>query len=64
LKYRGTVAAIQRQLAGIQKSIRAISNSNRPQADKDAEVKRLRETEQRMLNNLAPLIKKMRTESL
>jgi hypothetical protein len=64
LKYRGTVAAIQRQLSGIRKSITVISKSNRPQADKDAEVKRLRETEQRMLNNLAPLIKKMRTESL
>ena len=64
LKYRGTVAAIQRQLSGIRKSINVISKSNRPQEDKDAEVKRLRETEQRMLNNLAPLIKKMRTESL
>jgi len=64
LKYRGTVAAIQRQLSGIRKSIGAISKSDRPQADKDAGVTRLRETEQRMLTNLAPLIKKMRTESL
>jgi hypothetical protein len=64
LKYRGTVAAIQRQLTGIRNSIGIISKSNRPQEDKDAEVKRLRETEQRMLTNLAPLIKKMRTESL
>ena len=64
LKYRGTIDSIKRSLSGIRNSINVISKSNRPQADKDSEVKRLRETEQRMLNNLAPLIKKMRTESL
>jgi hypothetical protein len=64
LKYRTTVASIQRQLSGISTSLRVISESNRTKAEKSEATQKLKEQEQRMLNNLAPLIKKMRTESL
>ena len=65
IKYGGAVQQIERQLSNIRKSISAVAeNKNLTPEARDARILELRNTEKRMLTNLAPLIKKMRTEAL
>lgn len=65
IKYGGAVQQIERQLSNLRNSITAVAanKSLTPEA-RDARILELRNTEKRMLTNLAPLIKKMRTEAL
>lgn len=65
IKYGGAVQQIERQLSNLRNSITSVAanKSLTPEA-RDARILELRNTEKRMLKNLEPLIKKMRTEAL
>jgi hypothetical protein len=65
IKYGSTITSIERQLSALRSSITRVSaNKALTASQRDARVLELRMTEKRMLANLAPLIKKMRTEAL
>jgi hypothetical protein len=65
IKYSSTIQSIERNLSGLRKTIAAVSaNRNLTPTERDSRVLELHKSEKRMMENLAPLIKKMRTESL
>jgi len=65
IKYSSTVNRIERQLSTLRrgKEIAAASKTLTPE-QRDAKIRELRISEERMMKTLAPLIKKMRIEAL